>query len=132
MAGADDVAVFDFQIRLGIGDRAWREHEVAVELIGVGARCGGFDERVADPCGVRALAAERALVDHARTAFGVVVHDHCAVFDVLARIDEIDAEHIEVAMLTTEILIHANAYDLAAEGDDRMAQRRFVAHMDAV
>lgn len=35
-------------------------------------------------------------------------------------------------MLATEILVHADAHDLTAQGDDRMTQRRLIAHMDAV
>ena len=84
VTGTDDVAVFDFEVRLGIGDGARGQDQVAVELVGVGAGGGGLDERVAHPSGVRALAVERALVDHAGLAVGVVVYHHRAVFDVLA------------------------------------------------
>lgn len=44
------------------------------------------------------LAVKRALVDHAGLAVGVVVYHHRAVFDVLAGVHEVDAEHVEVAL----------------------------------
>lgn len=47
VTGTDDVAVFDFEVRLGIGDGARGQDQVAVELVGVGAGGGGLDERVA-------------------------------------------------------------------------------------
>ena len=79
-----------------------------------------------------ALAAQRTLVDHTGLAFGFVVHDHRTMFDMLARIDEVNAEHVELAMLAAEILIHADAYHVATERDLRMTQRCLLAHMDAM
>mgnify|MGYP000329133423 CR=1 FL=1 len=120
------------RFRLGIGDGARGQDQVAVELVGVGAGGGGLDERVAHPSGVRALAVKRALVDHAGLAVGVVVYHHRAVFDVLAGVHEVDAEHVEVALFAAEVLIHADTDHVAAECDDGVAQGCALADVDAL
>ena len=79
MAGTDDVAVLDFEVRLGIGDGTRGQNQVTVELVRVGAGCGRLDECIAHPGGVCALAVKRALIDHAGLAVGVVVYHHRAV-----------------------------------------------------
>ena len=78
------------------------ERRLVSALDGIAA---GTRSRRAAPCDQcarpRARRCRRAARrSDARTAFGVVVHDHRAVLDVLARIDEIDAEHVEVTMLS--------------------------------
>src|SRR4051794_24499602 len=62
VAGADDLAGLDLQVRHRVGAGAVGEHQVAVELVGVGAGRGGPDPDVADPHGARVLALQRALV----------------------------------------------------------------------
>ena len=62
----------------------------------------------------------------------MVVHHHRAVFDVLAGVDEVDAEHVEVALLAAEVLIHADTDHVAAECDDGVAQGCALADVDAL
>lgn len=49
MPRAHYVAVLDLQIRFGVGNGSRREHQIAVEFVGVGSRCGGLDQRIAHP-----------------------------------------------------------------------------------
>ena len=51
---------------------------------------------------------------------------------MLARVHEVDAEHVEVALFAAEVLVHANAHDITTEGDHGMAQGRLLAHVDAL
>ena len=62
----------------------------------------------------------------------MVVHHHRAVLDVLARIGEVDAQHIQVALRAAEVLVHTDADHVAAERDHRVTQAGVLAHMDAV
>ena len=62
----------------------------------------------------------------------MVVYHHRAVFDVLAGVHEVDAEHVEVALFAAEVLIHADADDVAAQGHDGVAQGCAFADVDAV
>ena len=62
VAGADDLAGLDLEVRHRVGAGAVGEDEVAVELVGVGALGRGADEDVADPDGMRGVALQRALV----------------------------------------------------------------------
>ena len=62
VAGADDLAGLDLQVRHRVGAGAVGEHQVAVQLVGVGALGAGPDQDVADPHRVRAVALQRALV----------------------------------------------------------------------
>src|SRR5918997_5128263 len=60
VAGADDLAGLDLQVGHRVGAGAVGEHQVAVELVGVGAGGRRPDADVADPDGARALAVHRA------------------------------------------------------------------------
>ena len=62
----------------------------------------------------------------------MIVHHHRAVLDVLAGIDEVDAEHVEVALFAAEVLIHTDAHDIAAQGHDRVTQGCAFAHVDTM
>ena len=132
MACTDDIAVLDFQVRFGIRDGARSKHQIPVELVGVGAGGRGLDQRVAHPCGMRALAAQCALVHDAGLAFGVVVNDHRPMLDMLARVGEIDAEHVEIALGAAEILVHADTHNVTAERHHGMPQRGSRPDTDAV
>ena len=132
MSGPDDVAVFDFQIRFGISDRARSKYQIAVELIRVGTRRSRSDQRVADPCGVCALAVKSAFIYHTTLALGMVVHNHGAMFDMLARIHKVDAKHIEIALIAAKILIHTDSNNIAAKRDHGMAQGRALPQVDTL
>ena len=60
--GTLDLAGLDLEVGHRVGAGAVGEHQVAVELVGVGALGLGADEHVADPHGVRGVALQRALV----------------------------------------------------------------------
>ena len=62
----------------------------------------------------------------------MVVHDHGAMFDVFARIHEVDAEHVEITLLAAEVLIHADADHVAAERHHGMTQRGALPHVNAL
>ncbi len=62
VAGADDLTGLDLEVRHRVGAGAVGEHQVAVQLVGVGALGRGADQHVADPDRVRGLALQRALV----------------------------------------------------------------------
>ena len=52
------------------------------------------------------------------------MHNHGAMFDMLARVHEVDAEHVEIALIAAKILIHTDSNDIAAKRDHGMAQGR--------
>ena len=60
--GTLDLAGLDLEVGHRVGARALGEHQVAVELVGVGALGARADEHVADPHGVGGVALQRALV----------------------------------------------------------------------
>ena len=98
MAGADDLAGLDLEVGHRVGARAVGEHQVAVELVGVGALGlgRGSARRRSRRCAPPRPAARpcrstlRAAVRH-----GVV--DEQPVLEVLAGVGEVEAEHLDVA-----------------------------------
>src|SRR3954463_6229220 len=68
VAGADDLTGLDLQVRHRVGAGPVGEHQVAVELVGVGADRLGADADVADPHRARVLALQRALVEDVAAA----------------------------------------------------------------
>ncbi len=101
--GADDLAGLDLEVRHRVGAGAVGEHQVAVGLEGVGPGCGGADQHVADPHGVRVglgrvrIALQRTLVRHVRAAVRLRVVDQQPRFEVLAVVGEVQAEQLGVA-----------------------------------
>src|SRR3954470_9244349 len=73
--GADDLAGLDLQVGHRVGAGAVGEHQVAVQLVGVGALGLRPDQHVADPDRVRAVALQGALVGHVAAAVGHRVID---------------------------------------------------------
>ena len=51
---------------------------------------------------------------------------------MLARIHEVDTQHIEIALAAAEILIHTDSNNVAAERDHGMTQGRALSHVDAL
>ncbi len=118
MAGADDLAGLDLEVRYGVHARPVREDQVAVHLVRVGALGLGLDEHVADPHRVRLVALERALVDDVRLAVRDVVVDQEAVLLVLALVGEVQAEQLGLAAGAGVLHARVQPDDVAAEGDD--------------
>src|SRR3954447_2818420 len=117
VARADDLAGLDLEVGHRVGTCPLGEHEVAVELVGVGALGGGADQHVADPHRVRGLALQRALVRDPAAAVRRVVVDERAVLQVLAGVGEVDAEHRGVAAGPGVADVGVDPHDLAAERD---------------
>src|SRR3954454_17607687 len=114
--GADDLAGLDLQVGHGVGTGAVGEHQVAVELVGVGADGGGPDADVADPDRVRVLALQRALVEHVAAAVGDRVVDPEPVLLVLGLVGEVDAEQVRAASGAGVLDVADQADEVAAEG----------------
>src|SRR3954454_16104889 len=91
VAGADDLTGLDLQVRHRVGPGAVGEHQVAVELVGVGADRRGPDADVADPDRAGVLALQRALVEHVALAVRDGVVDPEPVLLVLRLVGEVDA-----------------------------------------
>ena len=89
--GTLDLTGLDLEVGHRVGARALGEHQVAVELVGVGALGLGPDEHVADPHGVRGVALQRALVLDVGAAVRRAVVDEQAVLEVLPGVGEVDA-----------------------------------------
>ena len=62
----------------------------------------------------------------------MVVHNHGAMFDMLARIHKVDAKHVEIALIAAKILIHTDSNDIAAKRDHEMAQGRTLPQVDTL
>src|SRR3954447_15713393 len=92
VAGADDLAGLDLQVGHRVGAGAVGEHQVAVQLVGVGADGRGADPDVADPDRVRVLALQRALVEDVAAAVRRGVVDPEPVLLVLRLVGEVDTE----------------------------------------
>ena len=90
VAGADDLAGLDLQVRHRVGAGAVGQHQVAVVLVGVGAGRLGPDQHVADPDRVRVLALQRALVGDPAAAVRHGVVDEQPVLEVLAGVGEVE------------------------------------------
>src|SRR4051794_3519122 len=116
VAGADDLAGLDLQVRHRVGAGAVGEHQVAVELVGLGADGGGPDADVADPDGARVLALQRALVEHVAAAVGHGVVDPEPVLLVLGLVGEVDAEELRAASGAGVLDVADQADEVAAEG----------------
>ena len=95
--GTLDLTGLDLEVGHRVGARALGEHQVAVELVGVGALGAGADQHVADPHGVRAVALQRALVLDVGAAVRRRVVDEQPVLEVLPGIGEVDAQALERA-----------------------------------
>src|SRR3954454_18342882 len=91
VAGADDLTGLDLQVRHRVGASTVGEHQVAVELVGVGADRRGPDADVADPDRVCVLALQRALVEDVAAAVRHGVVDPEPVLLVLRLVGEVDA-----------------------------------------
>jgi hypothetical protein len=76
--GTEDLPRLDLEVRHRVGAGAVGEHEVAVQLVGVGALGAGSDEDVTDPHGVGRVALQGALVEDVGSAVGGVVVDEQA------------------------------------------------------
>ena len=122
VAGADDVAGLDLEVRDGVGAGAVGEHEVAVLLVAVGADGGVADEHVADPDRARAGAVQRALVGDAAPGVRRVVVHVDLLLEVLAGVGEVEAERLDVGALLGEVSRRVHPHDLAAERDDDVLQ----------
>ncbi len=118
VAGADDLAGLDLEVRHRVGAGAVGQHEVAVELVGVGALGRGPDQDVTDPHGVRAVALQRALVDDVAAAVRHGVVDEEPVLEVLAGVGEVQAEQLDLRAGRGERRGRGDPDDVAAEGDD--------------
>ena len=81
---------------------------------------------------MRALAVKSAFIYHTTLALGMVVHNHGAMFDMLARIHKVDAKHVEIALIAAKILIHTDSNDIAAKRDHGMAQGRTLPQVDTL
>ena len=84
MARSADLARLDLKVRNRIGTGAIREHQVAVDLVGIGTDRLRTNQHISDPDRVRVLALKCALVDHVTSAVGLVVIDEETVLKVLA------------------------------------------------
>ena len=116
MPGALDLAGLDLEVGHRVGAGALGEHQVAVELVGVGALGARADEHVADPHGVRGVALQRALVLDVGAAVRRPVVDEEAVLEVLPGIGEVDAQALERAA-------GAGVAGVGVEPDDAAADR---------
>ena len=94
VAGADDLAGLDLQVGHRVGAGAVGEHQVAVELVGVGAGGRRADADVADPDRAGVLALQRALVEDVAAAVRHGVVDPEPVLLVLGLVGEVDAEEV--------------------------------------
>ena len=95
MPGALDLAGLDLEVGHRVGAGAVGEHQVAVELVGVGALGARADEHVADPHRVCGVALQRALVLDVVAAVRRAVVDEQAVLEVLPGIGEVDAQPLD-------------------------------------
>ena len=113
--GAGDLAGLDLQVRHRVGPRACGEHEVAVELEGVGVLRRVADQHVADPDRVRPVALQGVLVEHARPAVRHRVVDEQALLQVLAGVGVAEAHQLRVAARPAERDRRADPHQVAAE-----------------
>src|SRR5699024_12030264 len=83
------------EVRHRVGARTLGEHQVAVELVGVGALGLLADQHVAHPHGAGVPALQRALVgDDGGAVRGAVVHEE-PVLEELVLVGEVQAELLE-------------------------------------
>jgi hypothetical protein len=132
VAGADDLAGLDLQVRHGVDAGAVGQHQVAVHLVGVRALGLGLDQHVTDPHGVRVVALESALVGDVGLAVRGVVGDQQAVLLVLARVGEVQAVQLGLAAGAGVGHARLQADDVTAEGDDDRLEGGVPAHQRVV
>ncbi len=132
MPGADDLAGEDLQVGHRVGAGAVGEHQVAVELVGVGVDRVGADQDVADPHRVRRLAAQRTLVGHPAAARARLVGDQQAVLLVLAGVGEEHAVELGVAAGPAVVDGRVEPDELTAERDGERTQLRVPADGEGV
>ena len=110
------LAGLDLQVGHRIGAGSVGQHEVAVDLVGVGADGAGADEHVTDPDGMGLLALQRRLVGHPAAARRQLVVDEEAVLVVLAGIGEGEAEKFSISTGTGEPDGRAEPHEVTAQG----------------
>src|SRR5262245_24005154 len=117
VAGADDLARLDLEIRYGVGPGTVSQHQIAVELEGIRADGLLADEHVADPYRARRGALQGSFVRDMAAAVRLRVVDEEPVLEVLAFIGEVDAEQLRITARPVVSHLREEAYQLAAEGD---------------
>ena len=113
--GALDVTGLDLEVGDGVGSAAVGEHQVAVGLERLDAFRHLADQHVADPDGVRSAALQTTLVDRVALGMRLVVVDEEPVLDVLAGVDEVEPEHLDLSSGPGVLDVLGDAHQVAAE-----------------
>src|SRR5699024_2995963 len=130
--GPLDLAGLDLQVRHRVGAGTVGEHQVAVQLVGVGALGLLADQHVTDPHAVRLVSLQGALVGDPGDAVRYGVVHEPPVLLVLAGVCEVQSVHLHVPAGGGERGLRGEPDHITTEGDDHVPQSGIPADGGAV